>query len=75
MKPPKPAGRPTPAGQRFLDANPWWFDRRYVLERDVANVVYQHVVGRLGFNPNDDATFVEVAKRLKSQFPELPLPI
>jgi hypothetical protein len=63
---------PTAAGSRFILANEeWWHDPEYQIEKDAASKFYIQLIQDEGYDANDDETFREVAKRLKSKFPAL----
>lgn len=63
---------PTIAGSRFIRANEdWWEDDEFLAENAACNAIYIDLVTKQGFDPKDDETFKEVAKRLKEKFPTL----
>jgi hypothetical protein len=63
---------PTAAGERFLVANRhWWLHNDFTLHRDIANAIYHHLTARLAFDPDEDATYDEVASRMQTLFPDL----
>lgn len=63
---------PTAAGLRFLTANAWYWDKGFEFERAVADLLYSRLK-RMGMHPNEDGTYVTIAKRLKAMFPDLPV--
>lgn len=78
----QPTGRvsgPTAAGSRFILANEeWWDDPDYELEQLFANQLFVKLTGDPargipgeGYGKNDDATFAEIARRVRAKFPTL----
>lgn len=63
--------KPSPAGLAFTDANDWWDDPDFAVERAAANVIFAKLVDEEGADPEDPATYGRVAKRLSKKFAEL----
>jgi hypothetical protein len=63
--------KPSQAGLRFTEANDWWDDPDYAVERDAANGIFGRMVRDDGADPKDPKTYARVAKRLKAKFPDL----
>lgn len=63
---------PTAAGARFITANEdWWEDDEFKLERNYANQIFADLTKNEGYDANDDDTFREIARRVKTKFPSL----
>lgn len=67
---------PTQAGARFITANgDWWDDPEFAVEKDAAGGIYVRLTNDEGWDANSDDTFEEVARRLKTKFPDLPVAV
>jgi hypothetical protein len=67
---PAPQG-PTGAGARFINANDWWDDPEFTAEKAAAGAIFLQLRDEEGYDANSDATFREVAERLKEKFPKM----
>lgn len=63
--------KPSAAGIAFTEANDWWDDPDFRVERVAANTIFGQLVEEEGADPNDPGTYERVAKRLKKKFAEL----
>lgn len=63
--------QPSRAGIAFTEANEWWDDPDYYVEKQAANAIFGRLVEEEGADPEDPGTYRRVAKRLAKKFPEL----
>lgn len=63
--------KPSKAGIAFTEANDWWDDPDFAIERGAANTIFAQLVTDEGADPDDPDTYARVAKRLKRKFSDL----
>ena len=68
----KPKQKGSARAQEFIEATEWWDDPKFVAERGAANAIHAQLVAE-GSDPESDAHYKRINKRLKAKFPTLKL--
>lgn len=63
--------KPSKEGIAFTDANEWWDDPDFRVERAAANAIHAQLVEDEGSDPASEEHYARVAKRLHDKFPDL----
>lgn len=63
--------QPSRAGLAFTEANDWWDDPDYKVEKAGANAIFATMIDEEGYDPDDPRTYAKLAKRLGKKFKNL----